>query len=126
MIYQLLVGLTLTGNAVTDWKTRKIYDFPIILTLIIGIALSHHPMICVAGILTAILCGDFPKSKIGSGDIDALILIFTATGTALGLVALLTILLVVVWRAYTKETSIPLVSFLCMSYWIWWILERLF
>lgn len=118
MIYQILVAVILIANAISDWKTRTVYDIPVILLLIVGIALSEHPIICLISVIVFLLADPEKQRKIGLGDIETFVLIYTATGYETAMISVITLISTLLWYLKTKNNSIPLASFLAIGYMI--------
>lgn len=121
-LYCVVVLAALIFNGIQDYKTRNIYEICNITALLVGTAISHYPVLCMISVVGFLVIGECDKFPMGMGDVEAILLIFTACGTGLGIVAIITLLISVVWSIKTKNQTIPLVSFLAIGYFAWFIL----
>lgn len=124
-MYELIVLCALLVNGFFDYRSRKIYEIIYIGTFLCGIALSSNPLICFIAALIFLFFDEKRGNQfpIGLGDIETLVLIWTAAGLGLGFIAFITLLISVFWAAATKCKSVPLVTFLAVGYTVWFVLQ---
>lgn len=121
MIYQTLLLPVMLINGISDLRERNIWEFPFLVMLATGLILSDHPIVCFIGLLLIVSEKILFMKQMGVGDLEALILLYAAMGLNLALIAYLTLTMLPGWYLVTKDTSIPLVTFLAAGYVTWYL-----
>lgn len=126
-MYEWIVLCALLANGYFDYRSRKIYEMIYIGAFFCGMALSSTPLICFTAALVFLFFDEKRGSQfpIGFGDMETLVLIWTAAGLGLGFIAFITLIISVFWAAATKCKSVPLVTFLAVGYTVWFVLQMI-
>lgn len=121
MVYQTLLLPVMLINGISDLRKRNIWEFPFLVMMATGLILSDHPIICLVGLLLFVSEKIPFMKQIGIGDLEALVLLYAAVGFDLTLIAYLTLMMLPGWYLITKDTSVPLVTFLAAGYVAWYL-----
>lgn len=121
MLYQTLLLPVLLINGISDLRTRQVWEFPFFVLMSVGMIFSDYSVICIIGFLLFLSNRIQELKWIGIGDLETILLVFTAVGMDFILISYLVLTMLIGWYLITKETSVPLVTFLAAGYVTWYI-----
>ena len=98
-----------------------IWTFPIVICYYIGLFCSEVPCVCLIGLLIAFCIHGEKIPFIGDGDLDVAVLMFSAMPSYIYLrFMLLACVFGVLYYLVKRESTIPFVTCMSMSYAVWY------
>lgn len=117
MFYRIIVAITLLINAVSDFKTRTIFSIYFLGAAAFGIFVSDYKMAAILTIVSCMFITDniLPKC-IGAGDIDAILLLWSAIGLKTIGCLFFASIIALGWAFIRKDKQIPFVGCIAIAY----------
>ena len=118
-VYKIVVFAVLCINAICDFRKREVISLLFLLAAASGFFLGGNVVLCALTIVSVLVFKGIPGINIGGGDLDAILLVFSAMRVK-GVFALLIacVAAIIFYFASGRKKEIPFVFCLGIGYFI--------